>query len=68
MPKNRNQLKNKCIVCEEKILPDESLFMLASDYPYKNIYVHRICFHLKSDDEIQKIIENNLKTSLIGYL
>lgn len=60
---------NKCIICKKTLGNDEPKFMVAYDFPYLNIFVHRECVLKISNEELQKIIENDIiLPSRVGFV
>lgn len=60
---------NKCIICKKGLENDEPKFMIAYDFPYLNVFVHRECVKKISDEELRKIIENDvILPSRIGFV
>ena len=54
---------SKCPVCENEILADDDKWMLATEVPYLNMFLHKHCWNKVKDNlqlYIQKIVEKYL--------
>ncbi len=48
-----------CRICEKELKLGDPYFIIAVEYPYQNMKVHRLC--AKNDQKIQELIYNKNK-------